>query len=55
MPTGVDIDRLAHLIRQAQKLSAEADRLRRSGDLAGYQAKNEELQKVINQLGKIVQ
>ena len=55
MPTGVDIDRLAHLIRQAQKLSAEADRLRRSGDLAGYQAKNEELQKVINQLGEIVQ
>jgi len=52
---GVDVDKLAQLIRQAQKLSAEADRLRRSGDLAGYQAKNEELQKIIKQLGAAVQ
>ena len=54
IPTGVDVDKLAQLIRQAQKLSAEADALRRSGDLAGYQAKNEELQKVIKQLGTTV-
>jgi len=55
MPDGVDVDKLARLIRQAQTLSAEADALRRSGDLAGYQAKNEELQKVIKQLEETVQ
>ena len=54
-PTGVDVDTLAQLIGRAQTLSAEADRLRRTGDLAGYQAKNEELQKVIKQLGAAVQ
>ncbi len=54
-PTGVDVDTLAQLIGRAQTLSAEADRLRRTGDLAGYQAKNEELQKVIRQLGAAVQ
>ncbi len=54
-PAGVDVDKLAQLIREAQTLSAEADRLRRTGDLAGYQAKNEELQKVIKQLGAAVQ
>jgi len=52
--TGVDVDKLAQLIRRAQQLSAEADRLRRTGDLAAYQAKNEELQKVIKQLGAAV-
>jgi len=54
-PAGADIDKLAQLIRQATKLSAEADGLRRTGDLAGYQAKNEELRKILKQLGAAVQ
>jgi len=52
---GVDVDTLEQLIRQAQELSREADQLRRSGDLAGYQAKNEELQQVLEQLDTTVE